>query len=355
MGNKSSNPGRGPETGPDRREEGPRSVEDVSVGCGTRGEGQAPRSELLASLQTLGDHSDHTLLPQSLHQIAEAYSVEGNYAWAVQFLQLERLYHERLLFNLATLQDDLERQDQERSGPPSLSPPQVNSVGREHIEILSHICRTHQRPTLASAKIPAGTMLKDSPASRGQCDREEEGGEEAQTAEHGEQGEEEEGQEVDDEEEEVFEENPEESPEEEVQVEWPAGVPQASVKDLVKLSHAEGISSPDGLVSILKRRRASLDGLPPPCPEDAQQNAKRKVRFSEPDDSMDHDEVGGDSCLILLFLCLVTMVISVGGTALYCAAVDTYSSICTDFSHNMDFYVVHIRQAAAGLRQWLPL
>lgn len=45
-----------------------------------------------------------------------------------------------------------------------------------------------------------------------------------------------EGQEVD--EEEVFE----ESPEEEVQVvEWPAGVPQASAKDLVKLSHVEEV------------------------------------------------------------------------------------------------------------------
>lgn len=63
---------------------------------------------------------------------------------------------------------------------------------------------------------------------------EEEGGEE-----EGEQGKEEleeEGQGMD--EEEVFE----ESPEEEVQVvEWPAGVPQASAKDLDKLSQVEEV------------------------------------------------------------------------------------------------------------------
>lgn len=43
-------------------------------------------------------------------------------------------------------------------------------------------------------------------------------------------------------------------------------------------------SSPDGLVSILKRRRASLDGLPPPSSNVTKQNSKRKVRFSEPED-----------------------------------------------------------------------
>lgn len=46
-------------------------------------------------------------------------------------------------------------------------------------------------------------------------------------------------------------------------------------------------SSPDGLVSILKRRRASLDGLPPPSDVATKQNSKRKVRFSEPEDGIE--------------------------------------------------------------------
>lgn len=140
-------------------------------------------------------------------------------------------------------------------------------------------------------------------------------------------------------------------------------------------------SSPDGLVSILKRRRASLDGLPPPSINASKQNSTRKVRFSEPEDGAEpgiqsticvlnsrgrpfsticwcifiSDEVSGDSCLILLLLCLVTVVISIGGTALYCTLVGSYSSICTDFTHNVDFYIANVRGFLAGLRRWLPL
>lgn len=139
-------------------------------------------------------------------------------------------------------------------------------------------------------------------------------------------------------------------------------------------------SSPDGLVSILKRRRASLDGLPPPSINVSKQNSRRKVRFSEPEDGAEPgtatavcvltsrgcsfsacvrflltDEVSGDSCLILLLLCLVTVVISIGGTALYCTLVGSYSSICTDFTHNADFYIANVRGFLAGLGRWLPM
>ncbi|XP_062293764.1 consortin, connexin sorting protein b [Scomber scombrus] len=155
---------------------------------------------------------------------------------------------------------------------------------------------------------------------------------------------------VEEEEGEPCEETPEE---EEVKVEWPTGVPQASDKDLAKLSHSEGSSCPDGLVSILKRRRASLDGLPPPDEITKKQSSKRKVRFSEPEDGVEQDEVGGDSCLILLLLCLVTVVISIGGTAFYCTLVDTYSNICTDFTHNVEFYVMNMRRFFEGLGHWL--
>ncbi|KAF0023139.1 hypothetical protein F2P81_023769 [Scophthalmus maximus] len=113
-------------------------------------------------------------------------------------------------------------------------------------------------------------------------------------------------------------------------------------------------SSPDGLVSILKRRRASLDGLPPPSNTETKLNSQRKVRFSEPEDGIEQDEVGGDSCLILLLLCLVTVVISIGGTALYCTLVDTYSNICTDFTQNANFYVANARRFFDGLSLWLP-
>ncbi|XP_029902888.1 consortin, connexin sorting protein b [Myripristis murdjan] len=389
MGNKNTSPHKGLNTGATQKEEG--ASNDGATGSVCRDGPPGPSPELLASLQALGDSSDDTLLPQSLHQIALACSLKEDYQWAVQFLQLEKLYHERLLSNLAALQDNWESQWRERRNTESSLPAESNSIGQEHIETLSQICKTHQRPSLNVEKITPNAMLKDLQSIVGPWDKTEippshngkdnkpetthqDEGEAEQSVnaepeqlpphtDHQGQGEEEEGgeeetyeegQEVGEEEEEeedLCEETPEE---EEVKVEWPTGVPQASAKDLAKLSHTEGSSSPDGLVSILKRRRASLDGLPPPGPAATKNISKRKVRFSEPEDGIEQDEVGGDSCLILLLLCLVTVVISIGGTALYCTLVDTYSNICTDFSHNVDFYVMNVRRFFDELRHWLP-
>lgn len=78
---------------------------------------------------------------------------------------------------------------------------------------------------------------------------EEEGGREEETYE--------EGREVE-EEEEPCEETPEE---EEVKVEWPTGVPQASDKDLAKLSHTEGVGTrrpPAFIVMTVIRGAAAL-------------------------------------------------------------------------------------------------
>ncbi|KAM9840783.1 consortin, connexin sorting protein b [Aulostomus maculatus] len=368
MGNKNSSPPKGPDTGTLQKEDGV-FVNSV-IGSVSRDGASSPSSELLASLQSLGENTDYTMLPHSLHQIAEAYSLKEDYQWAIQFLQLEKLYHERLLTNLDALQENWESQWRESKAESRRPADPDNIISQKHIETLREICRTHLKP---SARLEANTspvtktekpQSHHATANKLETRRQDEGGEQSMSTEaegssgqtgpqeedEGEDGEEEEGQEVD--EEEPCEETPEE---EEVKVEWPTGVPQASDKDLAKLSHTEGSSSPDGLVSILKRRRASLDGLPPPSNIGTKQSSKRKVRFSEPEDAIEQDEVGGDSCLILLLLCLVTVVISIGGTALYCTLVDTYSNICTDFSLNVDFYVVNVRRFFEGLGQLLAL
>ncbi|MGH0114396.1 UNVERIFIED_CONTAM: hypothetical protein FKN15_005878 [Acipenser sinensis] len=81
--------------------------------------------------------------------------------------------------------------------------------------------------------------------------------------------------------------------------------------------------------------------------------AKRRVRFQETDDILDQDEVGMDSCLLLVLLCVVTVFISVGGTALYCTFGDVESSVCTDFSNNVDFYFTQMQQGVQELKHWL--
>ncbi|KAL6096273.1 cnst [Pungitius sinensis] len=386
MGNKNTIPMKGPDTGTVQREEA------LCVGTGTGGVSRdGPSAELLASLQSLRETSDYTMLPHSPHQIAEAYSLKEDYHWAIQFLQLEKLYHQRLLSNLADMQENWESQWRERKNDGGVLAAETDGISQKHIETLDQICRTHFRPSISVEQNTVNQTPKDiqSKDERLQTchdegnktetfqdeDKEqsvnpqipqtaqEEGGEE--------DGEEEErredGQEVEEEEKPC-----EETPEDEVKVEWPSGVPQASVKELARLSHAEGLvvfsgilpgmisalplsSYPDGLVSILKRRRASLDGLPPPSDIATKHNPKRKVRFSEPEEGLEQDEMGGDSCLILLLLCLVTVVISIGGTALYCTLVDTYSNICTDFTNNADFYVMTVQRFFEGLVHWLPL
>ncbi|XP_028294929.1 consortin, connexin sorting protein b isoform X2 [Gouania willdenowi] len=284
-----------------------------------------------------------------LFQIAVAYSHKENYQWAIQFLQLEKFYHEQLLTNLSTLQETWESSWRERKEFENSTVAETEDLTQKHIDALRQICKTHERPSVSTEQMKLSTTLKkiwtkneSLHTFHNKGAEEKDGGEEEMC---------EDGQEVEEMEEEHCEETPEE---EEVKVEWPTGVPQASDKDLAKLSHKEGNSCPDGLVSILKRRRASLDGLPPPSTTAANQSSKRKVHFSEPEDGIEQDDVGGDSCLVLLLLCLVTVVISIGGTALYCTLVDSYSSICTDFTHNVDFYVTSVRRFFEGLTHWLP-
>ncbi|KAK9531091.1 hypothetical protein VZT92_010540 [Zoarces viviparus] len=43
------------------------------------------------------------------------------------------------------------------------------------------------------------------------------------------------------------------------------------------------------------------------------------------------------------------------GEAYICGFGDTYSNICTDFAHNVDFYVMNVRRFFEGLAHWLPL
>ncbi|KAJ8341847.1 hypothetical protein SKAU_G00341380 [Synaphobranchus kaupii] len=100
-------------------------------------------------------------------------------------------------------------------------------------------------------------------------------------------------------------------------------------------------------------RRSSLEGSPPQPLAPPKQVPKRKVRFSEPDDMADPDEVGLDSCLLLLLLCMVTMVISVGGTALYCTLADAQSACAPTSPRNVDFYFSQVQRGLDEIRHWL--
>ncbi|KAK7815296.1 hypothetical protein U0070_019140, partial [Myodes glareolus] len=108
----------------------------------------------------------------------------------------------------------------------------------------------------------------------------------------------------------------------------------------------------EGLVSILKKRNDTVGDHPAQM---QQKPAKRRVRFQEIDDNLDQDEVGSGSCILLILLCLATVFLSVGGTALYCTLGNMESAVCTDFADNMDFYYTRLLQGVAGLKHWVYL
>ncbi|KAM4693096.1 consortin isoform 2-T2 [Discoglossus pictus] len=110
------------------------------------------------------------------------------------------------------------------------------------------------------------------------------------------------------------------------------------------------VNPASGLVSILKKRNGNDSEKLAPTP---QKQTKRKVRFQEMDDALDQEEIGGGSCILLVALCLVTVFLSIGGTAVYCTFADVESSVCKDFAENMDFYYTQLLQGMEELKHWL--
>lgn len=148
----------------------------------------------------------------------------------------------------------------------------------------------------------------------------------------------------------------EEEEEEEYEVEQVDIIRQAAtLDDMAKLITVEELSPAPGLVSILKKRSVRMDNMSASVssePRPDKPSNKRRVRFKVPDDAYDQDVGSGDSCLLLFLLCLVTVVISVGGTALYCALGDAHSSVCQDFSRNADFYFGQIQRGISQIQHW---
>ncbi|XP_005994009.1 consortin isoform X2 [Latimeria chalumnae] len=123
-----------------------------------------------------------------------------------------------------------------------------------------------------------------------------------------------------------------------------------SLDELAKRIKIEEITPAEDLVSILKKTY-SVEGKE--LSQSQQKQRKRRVRFQEPEDVFDQDEVSGDSCLLLLLLCLVTVLLSIGGTALYCTFGDMESSVCTDFAANVDLYYTQILQRITEMKHCL--
>ncbi|XP_005146081.2 consortin [Melopsittacus undulatus] len=124
----------------------------------------------------------------------------------------------------------------------------------------------------------------------------------------------------------------------------------SSLDELARRIEISEIAPAEGLVSILKKRD-DRDGKT--IAQVHQRQTKRRVRFQEMEDTLDQDEVTGGSCILLILLCIATVFLSIGGTALYCTFGDMESPVCTDFAANMDFYYTQILQRMEELKHWI--
>lgn len=132
----------------------------------------------------------------------------------------------------------------------------------------------------------------------------------------------------------------------------PSDESSLSLDDLAKRIEIAEVVPAEGLVSILKKRNDTVGDQPAQM---QQKPSKRRVRFQEIDDSLDQDEVGSGSCILLVLLCIATVFLSIGGTALYCTFGDLESPVCVDFADNVDFYYTKLLQGMAELKHWIYL
>ncbi|NXL07124.1 CNST protein, partial [Mesembrinibis cayennensis] len=126
----------------------------------------------------------------------------------------------------------------------------------------------------------------------------------------------------------------------------------SSLDELARRIEIAEIAPAEGLVSILKKRD---DREGKTIAQAQQRQTKRRVRFQEMEDTLDQDEVAGGSCILLILLCIATVFLSIGGTALYCTFGDMESPVCTDFAANMDFYYTQILQRMEELKHWIAI
>ncbi|KAM9382949.1 consortin [Phaethornis superciliosus] len=124
----------------------------------------------------------------------------------------------------------------------------------------------------------------------------------------------------------------------------------SSLDELARRIEIAEIAPAEGLVSILKKRD---DREGKTITQVQQRQTKRRVRFQEMEDTLDQDEVAGGSCILLILLCIATVFLSIGGTALYCTFGDMESPVCTEFAANMDFYYTQILQRMEELKHWI--
>ncbi|CAH6789576.1 Cnst [Phodopus roborovskii] len=132
---------------------------------------------------------------------------------------------------------------------------------------------------------------------------------------------------------------------------------EGCLKDAEESLSYEDIQDDDSdLLQDLSPEEASYslqENLPPDDSSLSLDDLAKKIEITEV--RQGGNEVGSGSCILLVLLCIATVFLSVGGTALYCTLGNLESPVCTDFADNMDFYYTKLLQGVARLKHWVYL
>ncbi|XP_070590155.1 consortin isoform X1 [Erythrolamprus reginae] len=126
----------------------------------------------------------------------------------------------------------------------------------------------------------------------------------------------------------------------------------SSLDELAKRIQIAETVPAEGLVSILKKKDDSEEKT---LAQIQLRQTKRRVRFQEMEETLEQEDVGAGSCILLILLCIATVFLSIGGTALYCTFGNTESTVCIDFAANVDFYRSQIQKGIEELKHWIIL
>ncbi|XP_077200428.1 consortin isoform X2 [Paroedura picta] len=109
---------------------------------------------LFSLLREEFEQMDSRVLPLCLHQIAETYFQDGEYEKAIKFIQLEQLYHEQLLANLSSIQQQWEKKWKvaASSEVPGLKN-SAKGLNNEELDRLAELCTSHQEPLVSRSKL----------------------------------------------------------------------------------------------------------------------------------------------------------------------------------------------------------
>ncbi|XP_048392275.1 consortin isoform X2 [Stegostoma tigrinum] len=107
---------------------------------------------LLNCIQRETELNDSYRLPYYLHQIAEIYFDEREYGKAVQFIQLEKLYHQTFLANLTAIQEEWEVKRKAAIAREITEGRFVKALDDCKIVKLSEFCASHSRPNVSVDK-----------------------------------------------------------------------------------------------------------------------------------------------------------------------------------------------------------